>query len=603
MIADGPAPPWLVLAGWYLAALLVATVLVRGCRTLARRYGYVARPREDRWHTQPTALFGGVGIAGASFGFALFGGDLAHIWLPLVCGGLMFGVGVFDDVIPLKPSTKLIAQIAVACVFVYFGPRLHWVEATAVDMLLTIVWLVGITNAFNLLDNMDGLCAGIVLIAGAVLLVGMFQQGAAPADMRYLAVLLGATTAFLLYNYHPASIFMGDGGSLFLGFTIAALSLGFAGQAEGRSNLLSIVGAPVLVVLIPIFDTLLVTFSRLRFGRRVSEGGRDHSSHRLVAIGLSERHAVGVLWVLAAAAGAISVAVHRFADDWAVLLATVFILAVVLFAVYLAQVRVYAEPSELPPGGVTPVAVQFMYKRRVAEVLLDVCLVTVAYYAAWRLRFEEALWSDYFDRFVESLPIVLAAQMVALFVFGAYRGAWRHYGLMEGVVFAKGVAGGVLTIIVAITYLYRFEHYSRGVFIIYAALLLLMLISSRASFRLMAEFVRRRRTGPRLVIYGAGEASSLLVREMLDDLDERYRMIGFIDDDPAKCGLRYQGYPVLGGQSELLQLVYAGGVDIVVIGSRRLDPRHLQAVEQACKAADVQLLRFHFRLEALVTSA
>src|SRR6185503_16282512 len=128
--------------------------------------------------------------------------------------------------------------------------------------------------------------------------------------------------------------------------------------------------------------------------RSVSTGGRDHSSHRLVAIGLSERSAVRVLWALAVAAGAIGVAVRRISDDRAWLLGAVFILAMVVFAVYLAQVRVYSEPDRVPIRGVTPVLVQFMYKRRVAEVLLDVCLVVIAYWGAWRLRFEGAEWDQ-----------------------------------------------------------------------------------------------------------------------------------------------------------------------------------------------------------------
>jgi len=591
------------VAAWYLSALVLSAALVPACRALALRRGYVARPRADRWHTRPTALFGGVAMALTVFVLALLGGELRSLALPLAGGALIFVVGLTDDVLTLKPATKLIAEIALASLIVFLGGRLNWIEWRAVDMLLTMVWIVGVTNAFNLLDNMDGLCAGVALIAGVALLGGLVGRPEVAAETRYLAILLGAASGFLIYNVHPASIFMGDAGSLFLGLTLAVLTLTAGGPAHDRSRILSIVAAPMLVLLIPIFDTTLVTISRLLSGRPVSQGGRDHSSHRLVAIGLSEPTAVKVLWVLAAAAGTIGFIVRRVADDRAWLLGAVFLLAMVLFAVYLAQVRVYTEPSTVPRRGVTPLIAQFMYKRRVAEVLLDVCLVTIAYYSAWRLRFEGAEWASYSTSALSSLPIALAIQMVALFVFGAYRGAWRHFGLMDGVAFAKAVIAGTASLIIAVVYLYRFENYSRGVFVIYAALLMLLLSGSRASFRLMGEFARRRRTGTRLVIYGAGAAGSLLVREMLTDEGEQYRMVGFIDDDPATHSLRLQGYSVLGGESRLHELIRTGAVDVVVIGSRHLNRDRLNRVEAACREKDVRLLRFSFWLETLVSSA
>jgi UDP-GlcNAc:undecaprenyl-phosphate GlcNAc-1-phosphate transferase len=269
--------------------------------------------------------------------------------------------------------------------------------------------------------------------------------------------------------------------------------------------------------------------------------------------------------------------------------------------VYLAQVRVYGEPSEVPAAGVTPVLVKFMYKRRVAEVLLDVCLVSIAYYSAWRLRFEGPEWTAYFPRMLQSFPIALALQMLALFGFGAYRGAWRYFGLMDGVTFAKAVAAGTISVIVAILYLYRFEHYSRGVFVIYAALLMLLLSGSRASFRLIGEFAYRRRTGRRLAIYADGHTGSLILRELFNDGGEQYRVVGFFNDDPATYSTRLQGYSVLGGERKLLELIGSGGVEVVVIGDDRLDEERLVALKRSCSEAGVWLLRFQYHFEPLVS--
>ena len=170
---------------------------------------------------------------------------------------------------------------------------------------------------------------------------------------------------------------MGDSGSLLLGFSFAAVTLS-AGRTRRRADRTCCRSspAPVLVLLIPIFDTTLVTLSRWFSGRRAAQGGRDHSSHRLVAIGLSERRAVAVLWLLAAIGGALGVALELLQPE---LVGAggraAFLVGMVLFAAYLAGIRVYDDTdARVKQGALTPIVVDFMYKRRVAEVLLDFCL-------------------------------------------------------------------------------------------------------------------------------------------------------------------------------------------------------------------------------------
>jgi UDP-GlcNAc:undecaprenyl-phosphate GlcNAc-1-phosphate transferase len=179
---------------------------------------------------------------------------------------------------------------------------------------------------------------------------------------------------------------------------------------------------------------------------------------------------------------------------------------------------------------------------------------------------------------------------------------WRYFGLMDGVVFAKGVALGTVSILTAVLYLYRFENYSRGVFIIYAALLMLALSGSRASFRLISEFVKRRRAGTRLIVYGAGDGGALVVRELLNSREGNYRMLGFVDDDPKKQGSSVNGYPVLGGLDALVVLIREGAVDAVVVSARSLHGSTLQELEAACSEYGVALSRLQFRLESLVAS-
>src|SRR6185295_2580999 len=214
------------LAVYFALSMVSSLVLTPVCRTAAHRLGFIARPKDDRWHKRPTALFGGVAIVATVLAAGLIIGPSAELWQLLVCGTVIAAFGCVDDVMSLKASTKLIAQITVASLLLFFGFHLQWTESMVGDSLLTLFWVIGITNAFNLLDNMDGLCAGTALIGGGFLLVVFVTGGAgASPPALYLAALLGATAGFLVYNFNPASIFMGDTGSLFLGLNIAALTL------------------------------------------------------------------------------------------------------------------------------------------------------------------------------------------------------------------------------------------------------------------------------------------------------------------------------------------------------------------------------------------
>ena len=591
----------------FVLALALSLVLVPLCRLVATRGGYVAKPREDRWHRRPVALFGGVGIALTLFICAATLGVVREQPVLVLTAAAVFIVGFVDDILSLKPSTKLIAQIGLASSLLFFGYRLNWLESTTLDLLLTLVWIVGMTNAFNLLDNMDGLCAGIAMIVGAALMIDLLP-GASGAETlsqaRYLAILLGATGGFLVYNVHPASIFMGDSGSLLLGFSVAAVTLTSGRPAPGRSDILSIIAAPVLVLLIPIFDTTLVTLSRWFSGRRASQGGRDHTSHRLVAIGLSERRAVALLWMLAAVGGGLGVALDRYHTSYSTLAAALaFVVGMVLFAAYLAGIRVYDDADlRAKQGTLTPIVVDFMYKRRVAEVLLDFCLVCLCYYAAYRLRFEDPEeFMKNFQMFTSSLPIVVTAQLGAFFVVGVYRGVWRHFGMTDTLIVARGVFVGTAAAVMTILFIPYFLTYSRTAFAVYAILLAVAVTLSRASFRLVGEFMQRQRqSGRRVAIYGAGDASGLVLRELLAGGAENVRIVGFIDDDPRKAGNRMTGYPVLGGFSALAVLIRAASVDAVVISARSMTPERLNNLQVLCADAGVGLTRLRVDLEELV---
>jgi UDP-GlcNAc:undecaprenyl-phosphate GlcNAc-1-phosphate transferase len=595
----------LTLLFYAVAAFGLSVLLVPLCRVVALRFGLVARPRIDRWHGRPTALLGGVAIAVTVIGLhlAFLGPRAAPILF--LAGAAVFLLGLADDLASLKPVTKLVFAIAVASFLTYFKYRLGWVTSLTADTVLTVLWIVAFTNAFNLLDNMDGLCAGLSLIAGTGVLAAFYLNGVSGPETVHTALLLGATAGFLVYNFHPASIFMGDSGSLFLGLNLSILTLSSPTLTHAPAGLLSVMAAPVLILLVPIVDTALVAISRILSGRSAAQGGRDHTSHRLVAIGLSERGAVVALWALSALGGLLAVAIQGYKNDLPSLIAAMFVIGMIILAVYLSHVQVYEEDetAQQTPTGVTPVVVDFVYRRRIFEVLLDVCLIAISYYSAYRLRFDANVFGVYFfPRFLESLPMVIGVQLVSLFLVGGYRGVWRYFGLMDGVTFAKGVALGTLVNVSLIVFVYRFAAYSRAVFVMYAALLMLLLLSSRASFRLISEFVHRRnQTGTRVAIYGAGDAAAGAARDILSRRYGGYRMLGFIVEDPSLERARMQGYPVIGSYDSLERLIREGKVDLVVI-TQLIDVERLERLRECCAEHRVSLERLHFALDQLVAS-
>ena len=553
----------------FLFALLVSASLVPACRAVAVRLGYlVPASPESPVRRRPRALFGGIGVALSLLGCAVALGSATTIPVLVLCSAALFLIGLATDLFSLKPSTRLVAVIAIASVFLFFDYRLYWTESLTLDGVLTLFWIVGITSAFSLLDNMDGLSGGIAFIAGTAFLLTLLPvppEGPLLAQVQYLAILLGAIGGFLLYNLHPASVVLGESGSLVIGLNMAAMTLQIA---PGRgSNLLSVIAVPVLLLLIPILDTALVAVSRMTAGPAAAGSGRgEQSSHRLVAMRLSERSAVTLLWVLAAMSGLVAVVADRN-EQVSGLLAAMFTIAMALCAVYLARVRVHEQTSAAGlPSTATPLGVQFAYRRRVAEVLLDVVLVALAYYGAHRLLLTTEEWAEYFQRFYRSLPIMLGTQMVALFAAGAYRGMWRYFSLSDGLTFAKGVFLGALTAQVAMLYFQGTESPQPPLLIVYGMLLLLLLVGSRASFRLMSEFIQRQRhTGRRLLIYGAGDAGAAAVRHLLADPRSVYRVIGFIDDDIGKRSMWVHGYRVIGGYDHLAGMVMAGEVDAIAV--------------------------------------
>lgn len=564
-----------------LSALLLGVVLTLIARAVSPRVGMVAGPRRDRWHQEPTPLLGGVAIYAAFvIGFFVFAPKLPGIYAILGAATLLFVTGLVDDAVHIKPYAKLVLQMIAAATLVSFGLHLPWGNYAWINDVLTIFWLVGITNAINLLDNMDGLAGGVSLIASVFLTITFLING--QTSLAVLpAILGGAVLGFLVFNFNPASIFMGDSGSMFVGFVLAGTAL-LADTGRFRS-LTSVLLTPVLILMIPIFDTCFVTVSRKLSGRPISRGGRDHTSHRLVALGVSERRAVLMLYLFAAVCGVLALAVRWLETTVVLVLVPLFALLVLFLGLYLGKVRVYEE-GEQPEGlRIINAIANFSYKRRIFEVLLDTALIALAYYGAFVLRWDGRLPDEQLQIFLKTLPLVIIIQMAFFLFGGVYRGLWRYVGITDFVMIAKAVLSGATATTVIVFVMYWSRGPSRAVALLDLLLLLVFVTLSRVSFRMLKAMIVGRGSkvsnGKPILIYGAGDGGELLIREILNNPDHQYSPVGFIDDDARKAGKVIHGYRIF-EIGELPNLINAYGIREVLISSFKVPEARLDRLRR-----------------------
>jgi UDP-GlcNAc:undecaprenyl-phosphate GlcNAc-1-phosphate transferase len=338
-------------------ATLAVLALTPAVRTLATRLRFLDYPSHKKIHLTPTPLMGGIAVALASLAAAA--AALALIRCPysarivgFLSGGLMVVVlGLADDANGMRPRVKLAGQTAAAAVMLLSGGVEGLPLPLPIAIPLALFWMVGLMNAFNFLDNMDGITSGLAAIAT----FGIFAL-ALGNDNMYIAIaaisVAGGALGFLRYNFAPASIFLGDAGSLFLGYVVGGLSLRAVAYAGAGSSSLLI---PVLMLGYPIFDALLVTVARLRDGRRLSQGGRDHSSHRLASLGLSARQTAATIYVISGALTGAAIYLARAGARHPGLAVATMIAAtggMLLLGLRLLRVPVDVRPAEAPaaPG-------------------------------------------------------------------------------------------------------------------------------------------------------------------------------------------------------------------------------------------------------------
>jgi UDP-GlcNAc:undecaprenyl-phosphate/decaprenyl-phosphate GlcNAc-1-phosphate transferase len=553
----------------------------------------VAIPTDERWHAEATPAFGGVGIFAGFAAGVLVALATGIIEWSSELGGILAGVtivfvaGLVDDLRHLSPIAKLAAQVAAAVIVLSSGLHVEIVGNDVLAWAIGLLWLIGITNAFNLLDNMDGLAATLAVVSCAYFAVDALTEHENETVLA-LALALGlACAGFLPFNLRPrrgAAVFMGDSGSLVIGFGLASLALSASWTVAGTT--VATVLLPLLVLAIPILDTTLVTIARLVEKRPVTQGGRDHTSHRLVYYGLSETKAVLLLAIVASAIGATALA-YNVLDNGRLTAIGVLVTFVLLvqFGSFLSDLE---ERSRRGVEGPEPSLWRALIfePRRLGEVFADFVLICASFLAAYVLAVGGSGTEYERSVYLSALPILLAARYVFFVGLGVYRRVWRYATARDVVPIVVGCVGSALVaylILIALRPIGSFP--ATQIFLIDALLCTALVGASRLALRLFPETLGRRGDRKRVLIVGAGRAGRSVARELREGRDER--IVGFLDDNPRVRRRRILGVSVVGGLDEAERAIASTRADEVLVTIPAAAADRLVAVTRAAERAGI----------------
>jgi UDP-GlcNAc:undecaprenyl-phosphate/decaprenyl-phosphate GlcNAc-1-phosphate transferase len=569
-------------AAAFPAAFAVTAGLTTACICICRSRGWVSRPRPDRWHKGAPAFFGGVPIfLGVVVLSAAFLPASAHlVWKIVGISSLMFLLGLADDIFHLRPWPKLLAQVAAAALALHCGIVYPVHASVVVSLGVSLLWIVGITNAFNLLDNMDGLSPGVALIASLSLFILSVGSGH-PMQALLAAVTAGSIGGFLLFNFHPARIFMGDSGSLFLGFLLGTTSLL---QGTHRIGVSTLIFAPVMVLAIPILDTFFVSVSRRMRGQPISQGGTDHSSHRLVRLGIGERTAVLLLYLLSGLSGGLAILVPRLSHLHALEIAGLWFFFLFVFGLHLFHGEQEAQMAH-------PAGLNRLPSWDALVFVLDPVALFLSFLLAYFLRFPDLAPAPDNLLFYLLWPVVVGVKFVGLWLCGIYRYSWWRGSATDIYQLGRATICGELGVGLLLLILGRVQDSFAMALVLDAVCSWILLLCLRYSFLIFRESMQRLTSQPmperQVLVLGTSEHSALAVRFLKD---RRVRCTGLIDTNGGGDVGRYVwGAYVLGRLENIASLVSRLGVSEVVLPADTALPCSEHEVEELCRSAHVRL--------------
>ncbi len=612
-------------------ALILAYALTPDIARLCNRLGMVDRPDARRLHKKVTPRGGGIVIIGAflaTCGVVFYqmdgrlpgiqGQEFLHLFLFPVL--VLAVVGLLDDRFGLNPWIKLAGQAGAVTLAISLGLKINrifgWSLPVWLDIGLTLLVVLAAINAFNLIDGMDGLAAGLALIAALGLAIGFGLQRE-PLSVLVMLALAGACLGFLNFNFHPASIFLGDTGSMFLGYVIAAIAI----HTSNKATTLATLALPFVALGVPFLDTLLAIWRRavrraLQGHGQISRADLDHLHHRILKMGLSPRASVLILFSLASGLVIAALAAVAFTNLSLAIMMLTFGAVMYVIIRHLAFLEIW-ESEKFIRSQVrlirNPTVAAIFYP--VADAGLFSLCVVLAH--AVHASSNDIPASAGRGPILEMLPYLVGIPVVGIALTGAYRRLWRrarpieYLALLAGVSVAAGIGFALWTSIVGDP-----GGMGKNIELVFIGIAVPTVVLFRAAPRLildLSQYLRRshlsEKTSGRCLVYGAGEGMVLLLRSQVltagpiegARIPPPYKVVGVLDDDPGLKGLTVWGYPVLGGLNTLASAAKKHGVAFVVVTTRLKEDRRAQLIKLAGEL-DLAVLEWQLGLSSVPTS-
>lgn len=607
----------------FFFAFLVAFVMTPWIRKWAPVWGLMDEPDKRRIHTSPTPRGGGIAIFCAFhlgflcicfLGYEQFALRLDFEWWKgfALASSLLLFTGMVDDRYGVKALIKLLGQIAAASILIAFGGAeigtMIGLDLPAwLNVLLTLGWFLAIINAFNLIDGLDGLASGLALIS-TMGLVGLSLLRGFSMDAGVMLLLAGGCLAFLRYNFNPASIFLGDSGSMFIGFTLATFAL----ETSAKGSLAVTLVVPLLAMGVPVFDTLLAIYRRsLRkifyraFPERskpsgVMDADTEHLHHRILASGFTQRHAAIILYAISAGIVAVGVASQLFKDQAVGILLIAFLAGVFVVVRHLARTELWDTGRAIVRGFHRPAS------RVVAFILypvLDVLCLSVCFWVALKMSaYGEMLGGPFRQIFLAQYPFWISPVFLGLCAGQVYQRVWSRSRFGDYLYLVAGVVGGCVAGLALDTFfgLLPLSNQSLVLAVIYGCLSLIVIGGNRLFLRGVQDIMsifkhsvrfHKNEEAEVLMLYGAGGRLGLFLHEKMLTMLRPGKLrviVGVIDDDPNLRGRLVHGFRVLGNMSEMPRLLKAHAVDTVVV-TMDMQLEKLLQLQSICKEADVSM--------------
>lgn len=543
--------------------------------------GFVDVPNERSSHEEPKPRNGGIAIVAATmiaFAAGSFLAPAIREFLPLLVGGLLlFAVGLLDDWRGLGVGVRFGAQLAAALITVAFGNTLEHIVLPVVGDInlgwaaapVTCVFVIASVNFYNFIDGIDGLAGGGGFIASIFIALIAMIIGQPALGMAYL-VIAGASVGFLQFNFPPSRLFMGDGGSTFLGFAFAYLAIAGNGMTPHLPIFI-----PILILSSMYADAALTLTNRLLRGERIFQPHHMHYYQRLLSLGLNHKQVTVLEYMLTTLLGVSAVIYVKAGGFFAVFLGASWLL---IFAALILKIRGLERGDRL-----------FWERRTFFVIATDVALIAVAYVGAYFIRMNFRFTEVEGAAMLRALPIVLVVRSACFFKYGLYRSVWKYTSVPDIVRVIKAVTAGSIIMLTAVFILYRFIAFPRSLFVIEYFLLITLILGARFSRRLFHEIGKEahgenvRRYG----IVGAGDFGERLGRE----LHNRPRVVVacFVDDDEGKIGLLLHGAPIVGPTAHIAAICRDHRLNALLIGIKNLDATALESINLAAAGVGVEV--------------